>query len=130
MSATPFGEIGQVFIPVRDIEASSAWYSRLLGIDVPPPSHGDTIVDLPVGAGPRLCLDANTSFTPDGPPRFFWWTEDLDVLAQHLRRLEIPLASEITDIGSVAFLQFRDPDGNLLMACQAREGSTDSGADR
>lgn len=130
MSAAHFGEIGQVFIPVRDIEASSTWYSRLLDIDVPTPSHGDTIVDLPVGSGPRLCLDANTTFTPDGPPRFFWWAEDLDALAQHLMGLEVPLASEVTDIGSVAFLQFRDPDGNLLMACEARDGSTDAGAMR
>lgn len=35
----------------------------------------------------------------------------------HLAELEIPRASGIVDIGSVAFLQFRDPDGNLLMVC-------------
>jgi catechol 2,3-dioxygenase-like lactoylglutathione lyase family enzyme len=115
------GEIGQVFIPVRDIAASSAWYARLLEIDMPSASHGDTIVDLPVASGPRLCLDANRPFTADGPPRFFWWTDDLAALADHLEALGIPLASEVTDIGSVAFLQFRDPDGNLLMACEAQE---------
>lgn len=129
MTATaPLGEIGQVFIPVRNIAASSHWYARLLDIDVPPTSHDDTIVDLPVKSGPRLCLDANAPFTADGPPRFFWWTHDLTALAKHLNTLGIPLTSEITDIGSVAFLQFRDPDGTLLMACESREKPAPSGA--
>ncbi len=121
MADAHLGEIGQVFIPVRDIAASSAWYCRLLGIDVPPPSHDDTVVDLPVTSGPRLCLDANAPFTADGPPRFFWWTADLCAVVDHLEELGIPLATGITDIGSVAFLQFRDPDGTLLMACERRE---------
>ncbi|GAB3188797.1 VOC family protein [Nesterenkonia suensis] len=54
---------------------------------------------------------------PDGPPRFFWWAEDLDAVVAHLDALEVPLASDVVDIGSVCFLQFRDPDGNLLMVC-------------
>ncbi|WP_087484855.1 VOC family protein [Brachybacterium massiliense] len=127
-SAAILGEIGQVFIPVRDIEVSSRWYARLLNIDVPPTSHGDTIVDLPVQSGPRLCLDANAAFTADGPPRFFWWTDDLTAFAEHLAALGIPLMSEITDIGSVAFLHFRDPDGTLLMACESRESPKSTGA--
>lgn len=73
-----------------------------------------------MSVAPNLALDANAPFTPDGPPRFFWWADDLSAVVDHLRQLGAPLASEIVDIGSVAFVQFRDPDGNLLMVCEHR----------
>lgn len=114
-------EIGQVFIPVRDIRRAAEWYSRLLGAKVSAPSHEDTIVDVPMGTGPGLALDANAPFTPDGPPRFFWWADDLDLVVTHLKEIGVALASDITDIGSVAFVQFRDLDGNLLMVCSRND---------
>ncbi|GAA4923048.1 putative enzyme related to lactoylglutathione lyase [Stackebrandtia albiflava] len=110
-------EIGQVFIPVRDIARAAAWYSRLLGVEVSAPSHDATIVDVAMEAGPGLALDANAPFTPDGPPRFFWWADDLGAVVAHLRELGADLVSDVVDIGSVAFVQFRDPDGNPLMVC-------------
>lgn len=115
-------EVGQVFVPVRDIVRAARWYGRLLDTDVGDPTHEDTIVDVPMEAGPGLALDANAPFTGDGPPRFFWWADDLDAVVTHLRDLGVDLASGIVDIGSVAFVQFRDPDGNLLMVC-ARQDS-------
>ncbi|WP_243225068.1 VOC family protein [Microbacterium sp. CIAB417] len=113
----PLQDIGQVFIPVSDIVVSAAWYARLLGVEASPPSHEDTIVDLPTPSGPRLALDATAPFTADGPPRFFWWTEDLEQVVQHLEDLEVTIAAGPVNIGSVSFVQFRDPDGSLLMAC-------------
>ncbi|MCD2496891.1 VOC family protein [Microbacterium nymphoidis] len=110
-------EIGQVFIPVRDIHAAARWYGRLLGTSVSEPSHDQTIVDVPMRSGPGLALDANAPFTADGPPRFFWWADDLTAVERHLADMGVVPATEIVDIGSVSFVQFRDPDGNLLMAC-------------
>lgn len=115
-------EIGQVFIPVRDVRRAARWYSRLLGVEAPSPSHEDTIVDLPMEAGPGLALDANAPFTPDGPPRFFWWADDLGAVVAHLDALGVERASDVVDIGSVAFVQLRDPDGNLLMVCARMRG--------
>ncbi|MFC0675195.1 VOC family protein [Brachybacterium hainanense] len=122
MTAPIRREIGQVFIPVRDIRRAAAWYGRLLDAEVSEPSHGDSIVEIPMDSGPRLALDANAPYTPDGPPRFFWWADDLDAVVTHLRELDVELASDVVDIGSVAFVQFRDPDGTLLMVC-ARTGA-------
>lgn len=118
MSNNLLRDIGQVFIPTRDIAASAAWYSRLLGVQAGVPSHEDTIVDLPVPSGPRLALDSTAPFTADGPPRFFWWADDLAEVIAHLDKLGIAVHAGPVDIGSVSFVQFRDPDGNLLMACQ------------
>ncbi len=111
--------IGQVFIPVRDMERSASWYGKVLGFDPGPTSHGSTILDIPVADGPGLALDANRpDFTADGPPRFFFWTDDMAATIQHLRELEVTITSPVEDIGSVMFVQFEDPDANPLMVCQ------------
>ena len=112
-------QVGQVFIPVRDMERSARWYGRLLGFDPTAASHGGTILDIPVDEGPGLCLDANRpDFTPDGPPRFFLWTDDIGAAVEHLHRLDVRITSDVEDIGSVRFVQFEDPDGNPLMVCE------------
>ncbi len=113
--------VGQIFIPVRDMAAAAAWYGALLGLPPGAPTHEDRIYDLPAVGDVRVALDAHhPGFTADGPPRFFWWADDLTAVRDHLRALGVEVVGDVTDIGSVAFLQFRDPDGNLLMACERR----------
>lgn len=120
MTTSPIeNRIGQVFIPVRDIGRSARWYARLLGLGEGEPSHGATIYDLPTTGETRLALDANRpEFDTSGPPRFFFWTSDMAATVSFLRSLGIELDSDVEDIGSVMFVQFRDPDGNPLMVCQ------------
>ncbi|WP_309135230.1 VOC family protein [Cellulomonas sp.] len=122
MTASPLrNRIGQVFVPVRDMPAAVAWYSALLGLDPGGTSHEGRIHDLPTEGEVGLALDAHDpGFTADGPPRFFWWVDDLTAVRDHLDALGVERVGDVTDIGSVAFLQFRDPDGNLLMACERR----------
>jgi catechol 2,3-dioxygenase-like lactoylglutathione lyase family enzyme len=115
--------IGQVFIPVRDMACSARWYSRLLGLPESGLSHDGTIYDLPTTGETRLALDANRpGFDPAGPPRFFFWATDMAATVGFLQDLGVTLDSEVEDIGSVRFVQFRDPDNNPLMVCQ-RTGS-------
>ena len=120
MTASPIeNRIGQVFIPVRDIARSARWYSAVLGLPELELSHGDTICDLPTVGETRLALDANRpDFDTSGPPRFFFWTDDMAATVEFLWELGVTLDSAVEDIGSVMFLQFRDPDGNPLMVCQ------------
>lgn len=121
MSSPIQRRIGQVFIPVSDMSTAVPWYARLLDFEPPEGSHGGTIVDIPTDGETRLALDANRpDFTPDGPPRFFFWTDDIEASAAFLADLGVETTSEIVDIGSVAFLQFTDPDGNPLMVCERR----------
>ena len=111
--------IGMVFIPVRDLARSAQWYAAVLGFEPDPASHEGTILDIPTEGETRLALDANRpGFTADGPPRFFFWTDDLAATVAHLQSLEVQLTSDVEDIGSVHFVQFEDPDGNPLMVCQ------------
>ena len=111
--------IGQVFIPVRDMAISAEWYSRLLGLEPGEASHGGTIFDLPTEGGTRLALDANRpDFDPAGPPRFFWWCDDVGEVRRFLAEVGVEVLGDVVDIGSVSFLQFADPDGNTLMVCE------------
>lgn len=111
--------IGQVFVPVRDLRAAAAWYGWLLGVSPGPLSHQDTICDLPMTGEVGLALDANRpDFSTDGPPRFFFWCDDVGATHRRLLAADVPIDVEPLDIGSVVLLQFRDPDGNPLMACQ------------
>ncbi|GAA1883284.1 VOC family protein [Lapillicoccus jejuensis] len=111
--------VGQVFIPVRDLHRAAQWYGDLLSIDPGPASHDDTILDLPVQDGPGLALDATRpEFTADGPPRFFFWADDLEAVVDHLQRMGTRVTSDVLDIGSVSLVQFEDPDGNALMVCR------------
>ena len=53
-----------------------------------------------------------------GPARFFLWTTDIDATVRHLHRVGADDVSEVQDIGSLSFVTFTDPDGNLLMVAQ------------
>lgn len=111
--------VGQVFIPVRDMARSAEWYARLLGLPAGRSSHEETIYDLPTTGETRLSLDATVpDFVASGPPRFYFWTWDMDATVDFLNDLGAELISDVVDIGSVRFVQFRDPDGNALMVCQ------------
>ena len=111
--------VGQVFIPVRDMAAAIHWYAALLGFEPGLPSHGGTIYDVPTDGETRICLDGNRpDLDRSGPPRLFFWTDDLTATVAHLSRLDVTITSDVEDIGSVFFVQFDDPDGNTLMVCQ------------
>jgi predicted enzyme related to lactoylglutathione lyase len=114
-------QVGQVFVPVRDMRRAAAWYSALLGFDHDPDrlGHEDTIYDIPTDARPGLCLDANRpDFVASGPARFFLWTDDMAATVDHLHRVGAADVSDVLDIGSLSFVTFTDPDGNLLMVAE------------
>jgi predicted enzyme related to lactoylglutathione lyase len=121
MSSPIKRQVGQVFIPVRDMQAAASWYAELLGLEHETGrlSHEDTIFDIPTETGPRLCLDANRpDFVASGPARFFFWTSDMEATVRHLGEIAADEISEVHDIGSLCFVTFKDPDGNLLMVAE------------
>ena len=119
MSSPIENRIGQVFVPVSNMERAIAWYSRIFGQPVDQTSHGGTIYDIPMLGETRLALDANKQpITNSSQPLCFFWTADIHVARDFLLANAVELLSQIQDIGSVSFLMFKDPDNNLLMVCQ------------
>ncbi|HMN28179.1 MAG TPA: VOC family protein [Caldilineaceae bacterium] len=112
-------QIGAVFVPVSDLARSVQWYSKLFGLPVKTTSHDGTIYDLQMVGDVALILDANKPVVSHSPqPLCFFWTEDIRSARSFLQASSIPILSAIEDIGSVSFVTFADPDGNLLMVCQ------------
>ena len=110
--------IGQVFVPVSEMSRAIEWYSRLFGLPTQGASHGGTIYDLPMAGETQLTLDANKPVTNSSQPLCFFWTAEIEAAAGFLRDLGIEIVAGPEDVGSVSFVTFRDPDGNLLMFCQ------------
>ncbi len=111
--------IGQVFVPVADMRRAIAWYSTLLGLPVEEPSHGGKIYDVPMRGETRLALDGTKRpITNSSQPLCFFWTADIRAAYAFLAEQDVAIVGRIEDIGSVSFLAFKDPDGNLLMSCQ------------
>jgi predicted enzyme related to lactoylglutathione lyase len=111
-------KIGMVFVPVSDMDRAIAWYSRLLGLPAGDTSHEGKIYDVPMQGETGLILDGNKPVYNSSQPLLFFWTDDLAAALRHLREMNAEISSDAQDIGSVTFITFTDPDGNMLMVCR------------
>ncbi len=117
-------KVGNIFIPVRDVEKSRSWYCRVLGLnESDAPIHHGHLCPLPTAGGAGLVLDTMPMWggdAPDGPPRFetpafMLMTDDLEGSLRYMKQLGAELVTEIEhDHWFVA----KDPDGNMLMICR------------
>lgn len=112
-------QVGMIFIPVGDMPRAIAWYSKLLGLPEGQTTHADKIYNLPMQGETGIILDAHKAVANSSQPLCFFWTDDIRATYDFLKALDDDIISTIEDIGSVSTLIFRDPDGNLLMVCQA-----------
>ena len=111
-------KIGAVFIPVSDMKRSIEWYCRLLALPMQESSHEGKIYTLPMQDDTAIILDSHKAVTNSSQPLCFLWTDDIQATVRFLESLAVEITSDVEDIGSVTFVQFKDPDGNLLMVCQ------------
>jgi len=108
--------IGAVFVPVSDIEAAKRWYAQLLGIGDLPETQFGHLATFPVENGLRLVLDArihSASSTRDAP-LFHFVADDIAEAYDHVLGLGVEI---VTPVQFGHWFSFRDPDGNVLMAC-------------
>ncbi|MBR1219917.1 VOC family protein [Bradyrhizobium sp. U87765 SZCCT0131] len=108
--------IGAIFIPVSDIASAKAWYARLLQTACPATLHGHLAV-FALAGGIHLVLDAKI-FVPGASrdaPLFHFDADDIDAALIHVQALG---ATIVTPLQSGHWFTFRDPDGNVLMACR------------
>jgi len=129
LDGTPFF----VAISVSDVEASSAWYQRVLGFE---PSRAVDLeqrgLRIRILRRDNALLELTESVTARSmaqldPPvekryllhgvfKFGFLVDDLDQVAKDLERLEVPLRSRIVEEpdGTLRSLQVEDPDGNVV----------------
>ncbi|MFC4548739.1 MULTISPECIES: VOC family protein [Halorussus] len=113
--------IGNVFVPVSDMERSVEWYSELFGLPAEDTAHEGTIYDVEMAGETGLVLDANRPVENSSQPLYFFWTDDAEATRDFLVDLDVPVVMGPEDVGSVTFVTFEDPDGNQLMACQKND---------
>ena len=113
-----------MIVPVRDVERSREWYRDVLGLPVGEVLFGHLCV-VEMEQPPGLLLDQK--LTPDGPvedvqrgryPLFMLATDDIEATLAHLRSHDVEVVEyggEVIQNGH--WFNFRDCDGNLLMAC-------------
>lgn len=96
--------IGQVFIPINDMQQAIAWYSALFGLEPGNTSHAGNIYDIPVTGETFLVLDSHKSVTSTSvQPICMFPTNDMDAALAHLREINAEITSEPQDIGSLTF---------------------------
>lgn len=117
-------KVGNIFIPVRDIEQSRAWYCRVLGLNVEDCAiMNGHLCPLPM-EGTGLILDTMPKWGGDRPegapvidtPAFMLMTRDLPAAFAYMKQLGAELVSEIEHDH---WFVVKDPDGNKLMICKA-----------
>lgn len=108
--------IGAIFVPVADVEQARYWYARLLGMaDAPEIQFGHLAV-FAFDNGLRLVLDAKIldADARRNSPLFHFDVEDIAAAREHVVKLR---ADAVSEIQFDHWFTFRDPDGNVLMAC-------------
>ncbi|PPA70439.1 VOC family protein [Jeotgalibacillus proteolyticus] len=108
---------GAIFIPVSSIENAREWYCSLLGLEPEYEIIAGHLCCIPFdNNGLNLVLDSNI-YDKDAVyknPAFHFNTDDIQKAYQFLQDKNIEI---VTEIENGHWFNFKDPDGNLLMAC-------------
>ncbi|GIQ69436.1 hypothetical protein DUZ99_03385 [Xylanibacillus composti] len=122
--------VAAVFVHVSDLRRSAEWYSKLFGLPVLKERlNGGPVYwfDFP---GTHLILDADTNNRLDPKwkenmePLFMLPVRDIDEAYQYLNGKAERLF-EPERHGSMAYFNFREPEGKALMACWTAQPSSD-----
>jgi catechol 2,3-dioxygenase-like lactoylglutathione lyase family enzyme len=114
-------KLGNVFIPVTDIEESRDWYCKILGITAECEIMNGHLCPLPMD-GPGVILDTMPMWggkEPGGPPRlktpaFMFMTENIQASYDFVKENDVTV---VTDIENGHWFVIKDPDDNMLMIC-------------
>ncbi|QHT58778.1 VOC family protein [Paenibacillus lycopersici] len=105
--------IPAVFVSVTDVKASTAWYCRLLGLPVPDTVRTDIhIFSLQDRQCSNLFLRRADKAEPTSQPLFSLTSPDIEATQRFLAQLNVEVVYRDEEV-----IWFRDPDGNVLMAC-------------
>lgn len=117
-------QMNGVFIHVTNLKKSTKWYCDLLGLEVEVEVEKvqSPVFNVPITGTTSLTLDDHT-FDPafkhhvNPNPIFNFFTTDIDEAYNYVLDKEIPIVREIERVGSTAWFNIADPDGNVVMIC-------------
>ncbi|WP_077618076.1 VOC family protein [Bacillus sinesaloumensis] len=115
--------IGGIFIHVSDLKKSVEWYSNLLGQAPDLNKVQSPVYNIPINGTTSLTLDDHSFdptfiHKPSPSPIFNFLVDDIDVAYEFIKSNDIEIVREIERVGeSFAWFNFKDPDGNVIMAC-------------
>ncbi|MBC5635316.1 VOC family protein [Ornithinibacillus sp. BX22] len=122
-------KIGSIFIPVTDIEKSTAWYEKFLGVKKIDSWEDGAGFYLPIGSTQLALVKVDsqqpTEFTTTGNQKNSYYNfvvEDIESTHQHFHDHGV-VTTEIDDFGGMKFFDFFDPDGNPFSVVNEVEGS-------
>lgn len=112
--------IGGAFVHVREMGASAAWYSGLLGLPLDEQAAEQSVYSVPVTRGAALLLDRNR-YLKQEPFRilFMFDTENIAAAYDYAVNCGMEVHGERETHGDVSFFILKDPDDNLVMVCQS-----------
>lgn len=122
-------KVGSIFIPVTDIEKSTDWYVKFLGVKVID-SWGDGAgFYLPTGTTQLALVKVEspqpTEFIIKGDQKnsyFNFVVDDIETAHQHFKHNGI-ITTEIDVFGGMKFFDFFDLDGNPFSVVNEVDGS-------
>lgn len=113
--------IAAVFLHVRDVKRAVEWYGRILGIPVRV-ADGATfyllrLLNLPEAT--NIIFERRDDPKPTTQVLWSIGSSDIDATYRFMQAHDVEITTEIIREGGTQLFHFRDPDGNVLMACQA-----------
>ncbi|MFP7477076.1 VOC family protein [Terribacillus saccharophilus] len=112
-------KIGSVFVHVKDANKAANWYANLLGKPEPQPTAGP-VQFMETADGRGLVIDDNRKNAPGIRPAFMLETTDIKLAYERVSEQGGKIVRELEEDAAVAFFNFEDPDGNIVMVCEQR----------
>ncbi len=106
---------------VTDIDASIAWYQKVLGFDLLYRANELGWCEMSTGVpGVSVGLSIVEKVVQGGGATNVWGVEDIEAAKEHLDTFDVRQDGEIQHIpGMVKLITFYDPDGNAMMFAQS-----------
>jgi predicted enzyme related to lactoylglutathione lyase len=102
--------IRTITVPVKDLDAAKALYTRLLGVE--PYADAPYYVGFRPDGGPELGLDPHGDVAAG--PIVYWHVDDINAEVATLAKAGATEERAVRDVGGPLIATLRDADGNLF----------------